>query len=378
MRTIDRYLLGQLLVPTLLATLALSAVGLLSQSLSALDILVDQRQSPWIFVKIIFLAMPQLMALILPVAVLVAALVALNRLHTEQEIIICFAGGMSRWRVISPAIRLAGAVALICLALNLWIQPLCFRALRQTLDEVRSDFASELVKPGQFTHLAPGLTVYVQSVDDGGVIHNLFIDIDNGHGRDTTIMAREGRIAKRGGAPVLVMRQGATEEFSSAGVLNFLSFDEYVFDLRSLASSSHTSSYKLSDRYLHELFFPDTRRAWERANLYKMLAEGHSRLASPLYNIAFMAMALAAVIGGPFSRLGYGPRIAVAAATALVVRTVGVGVQAAAAGAPFVNLAQYLVPLGATALAAAILFAEPTGEDRTDFGRTFAFRRLRA
>src|SRR5678815_2393912 len=86
MRLIDRYLLRQLLGPTLLATAALTAVALLSQSLSGLDYIVNQRQSAVVFLKITLLAMPQLTNLILPVAVFVAALVALNRLHTEQEL----------------------------------------------------------------------------------------------------------------------------------------------------------------------------------------------------------------------------------------------------------------------------------------------------
>src|SRR5207237_1905111 len=123
MRLIERYLFRQLLGPTLLATAALTGVAVLSQSLSALDILVAQRQSPLVFARIIILAMPQLIVMILPVAVFVAALVALNRLHTEQEIVICFAGGMSRWRVISPSLRLAGLVSLLALAITLRFPP---------------------------------------------------------------------------------------------------------------------------------------------------------------------------------------------------------------------------------------------------------------
>ncbi|MCE3290225.1 MAG: lptF, partial [Caulobacter sp.] len=107
MRLIERYLFGQLLWPTLLATAALAAVGLLSQSLGQLDIIIEQRQSAWIFLQIIFLAMPQLANLIIPIAVLVAALVALNKLQGDQELIVAYAGGMSRWRVISPAVKLA-------------------------------------------------------------------------------------------------------------------------------------------------------------------------------------------------------------------------------------------------------------------------------
>src|SRR3982075_1603685 len=123
MRLIDRYLLRQLLGPTLLATAALTAVALLSQSLSGLDYIVNQRQSALVCLKITLLAMPQLLNMVMPIAVFVSALVALNRLHTEQEIVVCFAGGMSRWRVISPAMRLASTLAFLALVMNLWIQP---------------------------------------------------------------------------------------------------------------------------------------------------------------------------------------------------------------------------------------------------------------
>ena len=358
MQLIDRYLFRELLVPTLLAAAAFTGVALLSESLSALDVIVDQRQSVLIFHKIILLAMPQLIVMILPVAVLVGALVGLNRLHTEQEIVICFAGGMSRWRVISPALQLASAVTLVSLVLTLWIQPLCYRELRRTLNDVRADLAATLIKPGKFAHPAPGVTVFAQSMDDDGTIHNLFIDRVTPGGKDNTLMAREGRLQRRDGGPMLLMRQGANQEFSKAGTLEFLSFDQYVLDLKPLMPPDRPIIYKLSDRWLHELFFPDLRGAWERANWAKMLAEGHSRIADPLYNLAFVALALCAVIGGSFSRMGYGTRIGVAACAAVVVRVAGLVAQSAAAASPALNVLQYVVPLGAAGLALALLFAQ--------------------
>src|SRR3954470_25046603 len=141
MRLIDRYLLRQLLGPTLLATAALTGVALLSQSLSALDLMVNQRQSALVFLQVTLLAMPQLINMVLPIAIFVAALVALNRLHTEQEIVVCFAGGMSRWRVISPALRLAMTVAFIMLLSNLFLQPPAQRLMRDELFKVRTDLA---------------------------------------------------------------------------------------------------------------------------------------------------------------------------------------------------------------------------------------------
>lgn len=351
MPLIDRYLLRQLLGPTVLAAAALAAVALLSQSLSALDIIVSQRQSALVFGKVTLLALPQLINMILPIAVFVAALVALNRLHTEQEIVVCFAGGMSRWRVIAPAMRLASIITVIALALNLWVQPAAQREYRRTLFNVRADLASTLVREGEFTSPASGLTVYAQSVDTGGLIHNLFIHQLKDAGAATTYTADEGEITKRGGRPVLVMRKGSIQEFSETGVLNYLSFDEHPFDLSPFMAAEQIVSYKPGDRYLHELLFPDLQQDWERRNRLKLLAEGHSRLSSPLYNIAFMALALSAIIGGGFSRLGYGRRIAVFGALAVFIRMLGFGVQAACESEAWLNVLQYMIPGAVTAFA---------------------------
>jgi lipopolysaccharide export system permease protein len=277
----------------------------------------------------------------------VATLVALNRLHTEQEIVVCFAGGMSRWRVISPAIRLAVVATLISLAMSLWVAPWSARAIRETFFDMKSDLASTLVRPGEFTEPGPGLTVYAQTIDRDQIIHNLFIHQEKPNGGAVTYTAREGVIAERKGLPVLILRKGSNQEFSRAGVLQYLSWDEYTFDLSSLFQSDELLHYKIGDRYPHELFFPDLQQEWEQQNRVKMLSEGHWRLASPLYNVAMMAMALAAVIGGSFSRMGYGKRIAVVGAAAAVVQILGFGVKAACDNDVWLNVLQYAVPLAA-------------------------------
>jgi lipopolysaccharide export system permease protein len=358
MRLIDRYLLRQLLGPTILATLALTFVALLSQSLSALDVIVNQRQSALVFAKITLLAMPQLVNMVLPVALFVAALVSLNRLHTEQEIVVCYAGGMSRARVIAPAMRLACTVALAALVMNLFVQPAALRAMRETYFKVNADLASTLVREGEFNSPSPGLTVYAQSVAPDGVIQNLFIHQVKDDGSSTTYTANQGRLVKRQGRPVLQMYSGAIQEFSRVGVLNFLTFDDYQFDLSPLNDTGELVHYKPSDRYLHELLFPDLEQDWEKRNRERLLAEGHARLSTPLYNIAATALALAAILGGGFSRLGYGRRIAATAAIAAGVRILGFVVQAGCEAEAWLNPVQYVVPIAATALALQTLFRQ--------------------
>ena len=161
------------------------------------------------------------------------------------------------------------------------------------------------------------------------------------------------------------MRYGSNQQFSREGVLQYTSFDEYTFDLSSLFNSDELLHYKIADRYPHELFFPDLTQEWEQRNKDKLLAEGHSRFAGPLYNIALMSMALAAVLGGGFSRMGYGKRIAAIGAAAAVVRIVGFGVQAACEDDRWLNALQYVVPLAAMGWAMSQIFRRSVAPQRS-------------
>lgn len=359
MSLIEKYLFRQLALPVLAATVALAGVALLSQAVDSLEIIVERGQSAWVLLKVTLLAVPQLLSMLAPIALFVGALVALNRLHTEHEIVVCFAGGMSRWRVMSPAIRLSVLVALVSLLVNLWIAPWSERTAREELFRVRTDFAATLIKEGEFTQAGERLTVYAQSLDQNGLIRNLFIHVKDETGSGATVYtAQQGRVVKRDGRPALLMEKGSSQEFSSDGVLNFLSFDQYVFDLAPFLNADDYLHFKTSDRFLHELVFPNTAFEWEKNNAAKMLAEAHSRVASPLYSIAFMGLALVGVIGGSFNRTGYGRRIAMVAGWALFARVVGFAVLSAASAQPALNVLQYLVPLAAIVLSFRILFRQ--------------------
>jgi lipopolysaccharide export system permease protein len=359
MNLIDRYLFRQLLGPTLLATVAFSTVMLLGQSLTALDLIVNQGQSAAVFIKITLLGLPALVSMILPITIFVASLVALNRLQTEQELVVCFAGGMSRWRVISPVLRLAVMAAIVSLAINLWASPYCARLWREEIYKVRTDLASTLVQAGQFTQPSKGLTVYASEVQGHDTLKNLFIDEQNDDGTENTFSAREGVMAERNGEPVIIMKHGSNQSLSRTRGLNYVVFDEYIFNLEPFLPKAEAVHYKASDRYLHELFYPDLTQVWEKNNKLKLYAEGHARLAEPLYNIALVALALSAVLGGGFSRLGYGKRILTAIAVAAVTRIAGFGVQAVADDQVWLNVLQYAVPVAAIAWAMGQVFHRP-------------------
>jgi lipopolysaccharide export system permease protein len=358
MPAIQKYLFRQLLGPTIVAAAALCGVTVLSASLKILNTVVSERQSAWMFIQLVIYSVPNLFSFVAPIGSLVATLFVLNKLHTEQEIVVCFASGMSRWQVTSPIMRVSAFFIIAMLAVNLWLAPLCNRAFQGELYRARNDLAGTLVREGEFTDSAKGLTVYAQQVAAGGQLKNLFVYQPQPNGASYTFDSRRGVITHRNGLPVLVMQEGSREAFANNGALDYLKFEEYTLDLTPYTTSD-VLAYKPSDLYMHELLYPDATANIKKSMRRKMLAEAHARLSSPLYVPTFVMFAILAVIGGAFSRMGYGRQIAVAAGVALCVRLAGALIQAGCENSPWLNILQYLIPLVPGVWAARLLFRGP-------------------
>lgn len=356
MRLIENYLFRQFLGPTIAASLALGVVAVLSQTLTFLDLVVDKHQSALVLAKIVVLSMPQMLGIVLPISLFVAALITLNRLHTEQEIVVCFAGGVSRWRVASPFMRLAVFAALLTLVTALWISPWAQRQRQEELFRIKTDLLASLVRDGSFTPSGKGLTVYAQSTDSNGVMSNMFIDQTKADGASSSFNAKTGEIVFRNAKPAMVLHNGSNQELSKQGNLNYMTFSEYVFDLSPYVAADQDVPYKPSDKYVHELVYPDKSNPDDKRNKKKYIAEAHSRLSAPLYDLTVVLLALAGVVGGSFSRTGYGARILTVTAVALVMRIAGFGVQAACNASVGLNFLQYMVPLIPAVFATRVVF----------------------
>ena len=355
MTLIQGYLFRQIAKPVVGACAALAGIGILSQSLDQLEIIVERGQSVWVMVKLTLLAVPQLLAVILPIGLFVGALIALTRLQREQELTAIFASGVTRWSAIRPAIKLAIIGALVTLLFTTVIQPWSQRQARAEAFAVRTDLAALLVEEGRFVQGPEGLTVYVQQIEQNGLLKNIFIYQPDGD-QVTTWDAAEARFSRIDGEPIVTLINGSWQRYSSRGVLEYLSFARQDVPLGQYAQVTDSIRYKPSDLYLPQLFNPSPRDLERVGTAGELAAEGHSRLSAPLYALVAMAMALTAIMGGAYSRTGYSLRIAKAAGAFLLVRIVGYGIVAASAWNGWLNIFQYLLPVAAAAISLRLLF----------------------
>ena len=129
----QRYLFRNVLRTLIAIVGGLALIALLTQGLSQIDdTIVQNRQSMLAFLWVSVLATPQIISLLMPIALFIATAAALNVAHRENEVVVAQASGMSNWQVASPVLRLATLAAILHLGLNLWIQPTASRELRTT------------------------------------------------------------------------------------------------------------------------------------------------------------------------------------------------------------------------------------------------------
>jgi len=355
MTKIQTYLFFEVLRAVVIIVGGLVMLALLAQGLSRTDVILENRQSAATYFYIVMLGAPQIIALLTPLALFVAGVWSLNRIHKDSEIVVAQAAGMTRWQVASPILRLAVFCMIAHLAVNLWVQPTAQRAMRETVASARADLAAALIRPGQFTSNGDRLTFYARE-QVGGELRGVLISDMTDPENPTDILARSAALIEYEGHPTLLLRDATSQQLDSNSQLSILEFDQYLFDLTDFMKEDSDLVLKASDKYLHELFFVDRTNYFELKEADALLAEAHSRLTTPLLNIVMTLLAIVAVLGGDFSRKGYSKRIAWATGGAIGVLIVQLVLQSASANDPALNILQWLAPLSVAGTLSYIYF----------------------
>lgn len=343
MSGISSYIFRQIGGPLLFFTFVLTGVVWLSQSLRMLDLVINQSQSALTYLYLTMLALPQLMALILPFALFCAVLYALNRLYVESELVVIWAAGFSRWAVAGPVLVIAVGTTIVGYFFSLVVMPAGMREMKDRVFEIRADLVNTFVREGAFTNPISGLTVYV-SQNSGGDIRGILVhDARNPKGI-ATYMAERGVLANTPAGPRLIMYKGNAQWVEGGeGRLKILDFEKHTFDLGQFDKQRDPLAREASEQYISELLNPP--KTVNDKQRRKYFSEAHNRLTGPLYCIVFALIGVVALIGGNFNRRGYAGRIAMAMGAVLAARLPGFAFQQWTNASPDAVPLMYIWPL---------------------------------
>lgn len=293
MDIIGRYIFRQTAGALAMILITLTLVIWMTTALRQLSLMTSQGQSFLVFINITLLAMPNLIAIVAPVALLISSLHTLNRLSGNSELIVLSASGATVWRVMKPYLVLATLVAGAIWISNAWLTPQAMRSLREYAIKVRTDLVGQVLQPGKFTSPEQGLTVHIAARDtNSGDLMGLMINDERDATQNMTYLAERAQFVKRDdGHSLLVMRNGHIHRKSAKERdAHIVSFDSYIFDLSQFGPKEGPQDYKPRERFLTELLWPDPNDVFFKQNAGKFRSELHDRLSNPLYAFLFVML----------------------------------------------------------------------------------------
>jgi lipopolysaccharide export system permease protein len=377
MTLFSRYVFRQVANAFVIILVTLTTIVWLATALKQLDLIISQGQGFVLFLKMTFLSLPGLMALIAPNAMLMASLYTLDRMNGDSELIVMTAAGAPVWRIGAPFVVLASMVCVVILICNLWVMPASMRALRALITQVRTDVISQVLQPGRFSSTEPGLTFHIRDRSPTGDLLGLLVHDERDDKLVMSYLASRGRIISNDDGAYLVMFDGHVHRYEvkdpSKGV-QIVAFDQYVLNISDFSPKDNSSKeLRPRERYLSELLNPDPDLLKKKGAAGQLRTELHDRFATPFYPLLFAFLAVAVLGHARTTRESRWAQILVAAGIALGLRVSGLTaanlVTLSAAATPLV----YLIPIGAIIVAALVAHVRMSPELRSKLSLQLKF-----
>ncbi|WP_068089432.1 LPS export ABC transporter permease LptF [Polycladidibacter stylochi] len=348
MKTIERYIIKKALGSFLITLLSMTGVVWATQALRQLDLVTAKGQTLLQYLYITSLALPFLVVIVAPFAMIIAMVIVLNGMSRDSELIVLNAAGASRSIILKPimlfAILISGFIAYLTLSLS----PTGMALLRGEITRVRVDLVANIIKPGRFIGIEKGLVFHIRNRSGDGLLESLLLNDRREDKEWFTYTAKQGRIVEISGRTLLVMFDGTIQRRSvEDNNLSIVSFENYGFDLSSMVAEEQTPVLKASERPTFDLIRTDYKDAYSLRKRSRFISEFHDRFSQPLYPIVFGMIAFIFMGGARTTRQGSGAAIFGAMATSILLRTAGFGATMLVTAIPSAYPVLYAVPLTA-------------------------------
>jgi lipopolysaccharide export system permease protein len=347
-RILSRYIFRQAAGALVVILLSLTSVVWIGVALRQLELMTSQGQDALRFMVMTTLAIPSMLALIAPIALLIAAIHVLNRLNGDSELIVMTAGGAPVWALLKPLGLLAILVGIGVSFVNHVVGPWSQRMLREYTVLVRTDLIGQVIQPWRFTEPEPKLTLHIRDRDGANLLGLLMHD-----GRDAkqvaSYLAERAQVLKQGDSAYLRMEKGhIVRRTPGDPAPQIIAFTEYVVDLNQLEQRSDQSQWiRPRERYTPELLWPDPEDQFNKSSPGRVLSELHERFSSPLYPLAFVLVVIAFMGGAQTTRQNRMQAAIAAFSVGVVCRILGIAAANTVAVRPSSAYLLYAVPASA-------------------------------
>ncbi|MEQ3669593.1 LPS export ABC transporter permease LptF [Pseudophaeobacter sp.] len=306
MSRFDRYVLSQYLLFFSFFALILVAVFWVNRAVVLFDRLIGDGQTAIVFLEFTALTLPNLIRMVLPVAVFAAAVWVTNRLQSESELTVLQATGTSPWQMARPALGFGLITALMMSVLTHFLLPSSIGQLALREQEISRNVTAKLLTEGHFLHPAKGVTFYIRQIDSNGTLNDVFLSDRRDPNQSMTYTGARAFLVRDEGKTHLIMVNGMAQRLDNrTKQMSTTNFSDFSYDISSLVNKS-----TITQRNIREISSWELLRNREDINLSEgyslgaLAEEFHLRFARALICIAVALIGFSALMIGSHSRFG--------------------------------------------------------------------------
>ena len=159
---IDRYILKSIIGPFIFSLSVVIFIFLFQFLIKSLDQFVGKGLSIWVIIQLISLNLAWMLTLAVPMAMLVASLMAFGNLSSTNEITIMRASGKSLMRLMLPLIIFSFLMFYLMIRFNNDILPEANHKARILLYDISKTKPTFILEPGQFSNDLNGVQILVK------------------------------------------------------------------------------------------------------------------------------------------------------------------------------------------------------------------------
>jgi lipopolysaccharide export system permease protein len=213
-RILDRYVFREVAVTWLAVTGVLLAILVSNQLARILGLAAANGLPQKVVMTLIGLTSIQNLAVLMPIGMLLATMMALGRLYHDSEMAAVRACGSGPERLYVPVMLLAVIVATGLAWLAFDVSPAAFGRAQDLKREALRDAQFGQLEPGKFRTFAGGTAVfYAERADAAGVLYNVFLERRDGDKVEIAVASRAvHRIEEGGRLHVVVLYDGERYE----------------------------------------------------------------------------------------------------------------------------------------------------------------------
>ncbi len=235
MSILDRYIVREIILPFVIALVVFTFVLIIPFILDLAEALIEKGVAWPIILRLMATLVPATLGLTIPMALLLAVLIALGRLSADREIVVLMACGVSPYRILRPIMVLATTAALVTFYVMVQAIPDANQLNREITLGVVADRAEGQVRPRQFFEDFPNTVLYVRDIPPEGGWHDVFAADMKDPAQPILYLARRGRmlINREARTIEMVLQDGAQHRTTLADPATYeiVRFEQLVVSL---------------------------------------------------------------------------------------------------------------------------------------------------